>query len=159
MTFTDGQEQVPARAQLLLHVALHGTYHRGNVGLIIRTNKSKDTSARANFSTQPPLLRLRDLDELLPRADRVACSLNRARAQAGLQILAVDQRFERHAPTGIVHESEALPREQRVRHVTVGYAAALSVGRRRGGDCMAIQLHLDILTKRLIVDLKQPGQR
>lgn len=36
VTFTDGQEQVLTRSDILLHVALHGTYHRGNVGILLR---------------------------------------------------------------------------------------------------------------------------
>jgi uncharacterized damage-inducible protein DinB len=34
--FTDGQEQLMSRSDVLLHVSLHGTYHRGNVGLLLR---------------------------------------------------------------------------------------------------------------------------
>ena len=35
--FTDGQERLLSRADILLHVALHGTYHRGNIGVLLRT--------------------------------------------------------------------------------------------------------------------------
>jgi len=34
--FTDGQEQRLTRSDILLHVSLHGTYHRGNVGLLMK---------------------------------------------------------------------------------------------------------------------------
>lgn len=34
--FTDGEQQVLTRSDILLHVTLHGTYHRGNVGLLLR---------------------------------------------------------------------------------------------------------------------------
>jgi uncharacterized damage-inducible protein DinB len=34
--FTDGQEQVLTRSDILLHVSLHGAYHRGNIGLLLR---------------------------------------------------------------------------------------------------------------------------
>jgi uncharacterized damage-inducible protein DinB len=36
VTFTDGQQQLLSRADILLHVSLHGSYHRGNVGLLMR---------------------------------------------------------------------------------------------------------------------------
>jgi uncharacterized damage-inducible protein DinB len=36
VAFTDGEEQVLTRSDILLHVALHGTYHRGNVGILLR---------------------------------------------------------------------------------------------------------------------------
>jgi uncharacterized damage-inducible protein DinB len=34
--FTDGQEQVLTRSDILLHVSLHGAGHRGNISLLIR---------------------------------------------------------------------------------------------------------------------------
>jgi uncharacterized damage-inducible protein DinB len=34
--FTDGQQQVLTRSDMLLHVSLHGSYHRGNVGLLMK---------------------------------------------------------------------------------------------------------------------------
>jgi uncharacterized damage-inducible protein DinB len=34
--FTDGQSSVMTRSDILLHVSLHGTYHRGNVGILLR---------------------------------------------------------------------------------------------------------------------------
>ena len=34
--FTDGQHQVLTRSEILLHVSLHGAYHRGNVGILLR---------------------------------------------------------------------------------------------------------------------------
>jgi uncharacterized damage-inducible protein DinB len=34
--FTDGQQQVLTRSDILLHVSQHGTYHRGNVGVLLR---------------------------------------------------------------------------------------------------------------------------
>ncbi len=34
--FTDGQQQVLTRADILLHVSLHGSSHRGNIGLLLR---------------------------------------------------------------------------------------------------------------------------
>jgi uncharacterized damage-inducible protein DinB len=34
--FTDGQEQLMSRSDVLIHVSLHGTYHRGNVGLLLK---------------------------------------------------------------------------------------------------------------------------
>jgi len=34
--FTDGDQQVLTRSDILIHVSLHGTYHRGNVGLIMK---------------------------------------------------------------------------------------------------------------------------
>lgn len=38
VSFTDGQQQVLTRADILLHVSLHGTYHRGNAGILMRTS-------------------------------------------------------------------------------------------------------------------------
>ncbi len=43
VTFTDGQQQVLTRSDILLHVSLHGTYHRGNVGILMR-----------KFGAEPP---------------------------------------------------------------------------------------------------------
>lgn len=34
--FTDGEEQRLTRSDILLHVALHGAGHRGNIGIILR---------------------------------------------------------------------------------------------------------------------------
>jgi uncharacterized damage-inducible protein DinB len=34
--FTDGQQQRLTRSDILLHVTLHGTSHRGNVGLLMK---------------------------------------------------------------------------------------------------------------------------
>jgi uncharacterized damage-inducible protein DinB len=34
--FTDGQQQRLTRADILLHLSLHGSYHRGNVGLLMK---------------------------------------------------------------------------------------------------------------------------
>jgi len=34
--FTDGDEQLLTRSDILLHVSLHGAYHRGNVGILLR---------------------------------------------------------------------------------------------------------------------------
>jgi len=34
--FTDGQEQLLTRSDILLHITLHGAYHRGNVGILLR---------------------------------------------------------------------------------------------------------------------------
>jgi len=34
--FTDGAEQVLTRADILLHISLHGASHRGNVGILMR---------------------------------------------------------------------------------------------------------------------------
>jgi uncharacterized damage-inducible protein DinB len=36
LTFTDGDRQCMTRAQMLLHVALHGAYHRGNADILLR---------------------------------------------------------------------------------------------------------------------------
>lgn len=36
VTFTDGQQQVLTRSDILLHVSLHGAYHRGNAGILLR---------------------------------------------------------------------------------------------------------------------------
>jgi len=36
--FTDGQPAKLSRAEMLLHVVNHGTYHRGNVGIIMQKN-------------------------------------------------------------------------------------------------------------------------
>jgi uncharacterized damage-inducible protein DinB len=36
IAFTDGERQTLTRAEMLLHVALHGTYHRGNAGILLR---------------------------------------------------------------------------------------------------------------------------
>jgi uncharacterized damage-inducible protein DinB len=36
VTFTDGDRQSLTRTQMLLHVALHGAYHRGNVDVLLR---------------------------------------------------------------------------------------------------------------------------
>lgn len=36
VTFTDGQQQVLTRSDILLHVSLHGSGHRGSVGLLMR---------------------------------------------------------------------------------------------------------------------------
>jgi len=36
VTFTDGQRQVLTRSDILLHVSLHGTAHRGQIGLLLR---------------------------------------------------------------------------------------------------------------------------
>lgn len=36
VVFTDGEHQRMTRSEMLLHVALHGAYHRGNVGLLLR---------------------------------------------------------------------------------------------------------------------------
>src|SRR5262249_25833704 len=36
LRFTDGQQQVLTRSDILLHVSLHGAYHRGNVGILLR---------------------------------------------------------------------------------------------------------------------------
>jgi uncharacterized damage-inducible protein DinB len=34
--FTDGDRQTLARSEMLLHVALHGAYHRGNADVVLR---------------------------------------------------------------------------------------------------------------------------
>lgn len=34
--FTDGSEKIFTRADVLLHVSHHGTYHRGNAGVLLR---------------------------------------------------------------------------------------------------------------------------
>jgi uncharacterized damage-inducible protein DinB len=34
--FTDGQQQLLTRSDMLLHVSLHGSYHRGNIGLLMK---------------------------------------------------------------------------------------------------------------------------
>ena len=36
VTFTDGDRQALTRSEILLHVALHGAYHRGNVDILLR---------------------------------------------------------------------------------------------------------------------------
>jgi uncharacterized damage-inducible protein DinB len=36
LTFTDGEQQLLTRSEILLHVALHGGGHRGQVSLILR---------------------------------------------------------------------------------------------------------------------------
>lgn len=36
VTFTDGDRQRLTRSEMLLHVVLHGAYHRGNVGILLR---------------------------------------------------------------------------------------------------------------------------
>jgi uncharacterized damage-inducible protein DinB len=36
ITFTDGERQILTRSDILLHVAQHGAYHRGNVGILLR---------------------------------------------------------------------------------------------------------------------------
>lgn len=36
ITFTDGDRQRLTRSDMLLHVAQHGAYHRGNVGILLR---------------------------------------------------------------------------------------------------------------------------
>ena len=35
--FTDGKQRVLSRAAVLLHISHHGTYHRGNVGVLMRS--------------------------------------------------------------------------------------------------------------------------
>jgi len=36
VTFTDGSRQWLTRSDMLLHVAQHGAYHRGNLGILLR---------------------------------------------------------------------------------------------------------------------------
>lgn len=36
VTFTDGSQQLLTRSDMLLHVAQHGAYHRGNLGILLR---------------------------------------------------------------------------------------------------------------------------
>jgi uncharacterized damage-inducible protein DinB len=36
VTFTDGQQQVLTRSDILLHVSFHGAGHRGNVGILMK---------------------------------------------------------------------------------------------------------------------------
>ena len=36
VTFTDGEQQRLTRSDILLHVSLHGAYHRGNAGILMR---------------------------------------------------------------------------------------------------------------------------
>jgi uncharacterized damage-inducible protein DinB len=46
VTFTDGQRQALTRLQILLHVAFHGTYHRGNAGVLLRVSGSESLPDR-----------------------------------------------------------------------------------------------------------------
>ena len=60
VTFTDGQEQVLTRSDILLHVSLHGAYHRGNVGILLKKCGSEPppdrftTYLREQFEVSPP---------------------------------------------------------------------------------------------------------
>jgi len=37
-TFTSGKPARMTRSEIILHVCMHGTYHRGNAGLLLQTN-------------------------------------------------------------------------------------------------------------------------
>jgi uncharacterized damage-inducible protein DinB len=55
-TFTDGDRGCMTREEMLFHVLAHGTYHRGNVGMVLTTcglDRPKDTFTRFLHSTEP----------------------------------------------------------------------------------------------------------
>jgi uncharacterized damage-inducible protein DinB len=37
-TYTSGRPARMSRGEIILHVCLHGTYHRGNAGLLLQTS-------------------------------------------------------------------------------------------------------------------------
>jgi uncharacterized damage-inducible protein DinB len=55
VTFTDGQQQVLTRLDILLHVSLHGAGHRGQIGLLLRKCGAEPPPDRfTNYLRQAP---------------------------------------------------------------------------------------------------------
>lgn len=55
-TFTDGDRGCMTREEMLFHVLAHGTYHRGNVGMVLTAcgiERPKDTFTRFLHSADP----------------------------------------------------------------------------------------------------------
>ncbi|MBP3983635.1 DinB family protein [Pseudoxanthomonas helianthi] len=55
-TFTDGQRGSMTRAEMLFHVLAHGTYHRGNVGMVLvacGVDRPSDTFTRFLHLAEP----------------------------------------------------------------------------------------------------------
>jgi uncharacterized damage-inducible protein DinB len=44
--FTNGTPARTSRGEIILHVCLHGTYHRGNAGIVLQKNGIKPNDAR-----------------------------------------------------------------------------------------------------------------
>lgn len=55
-TFTDGDRGSMTREEMLFHILAHGTYHRGNVGMVLSScglERPKDTFTRFLHLTDP----------------------------------------------------------------------------------------------------------
>lgn len=61
--FTDGDSGTMTREEILFHVLAHGTYHRGNVGMVLAEcgiDRPRDSFTRFLHATEPGRRRARD---------------------------------------------------------------------------------------------------